>query len=168
MVAGVEPGERPQPAGQLRKVVDVDIPAVAVVLEVVMYRSAAQVRYPGPVQRRGQHVTASVLRVTIGQSAPRRRAARRPDAAPSSWKPQPWYAPANTTRSSSSVGRSCWAATDSGVYIGWLYVISASTVAGSTWSRPPIVTRKRRGPSSRIRRVTSYVTSTLSSFGVTR
>src|SRR6185369_4179223 len=148
MVAGVEPGDWPQPAGQLWKMVDVDIPAVAAVLEVVMDRSAAQVRYPGPVQRRGQHGTAWVLRAATGQSAPRRRAARRPDAAPSSWKPQPWYAPANTTRSSSSVGRSCWAATDSGVYIGWLYVISASTAAGSTWPWPPSVTRNRNSPPS--------------------
>src|SRR5262245_35421458 len=120
MVAGVEPGEWSQPARQLWKVVDIDIPAIAAVLEVVMYRSAAQVRYPGPVQRRGQHGTAWVLRAATGQSAPRRRAARRPDAAPSSWKPQPWYAPANTTRSSSSVRSSRWAATDSAGYPGWL------------------------------------------------
>ena len=89
VVGGLESGERPEPSRQLRQPVDVDIPAVASVFEVVVHRSTAQMRYPGPIQRRGQHATTSALRAVVGHCAPRRRAARSPDAAPSSWNPQP-------------------------------------------------------------------------------
>ncbi len=80
VVAGVEPGERPQPARQLRQLVDVDVPAVAAVFEVVVHRSAAQVRDPGPVQRRGQHGTASASargRRPVGAEAAGRSQTRR-------------------------------------------------------------------------------------------
>src|SRR5437763_663058 len=45
-------------------------------------------------------------------------AARAPEEQPSSWNPQPWYAPAYASTPSLSSGRRRCAATDSGVYTG--------------------------------------------------
>ena len=115
VVAGVEPGERTQRSRQRRQVVDVDVPAVSAVVEPVLHRCAPDMRDAGPVDRRGAGGHPDTTIRSRSWSRCRRLAARSPDAAPSSWNPQPWYAPANTTRSSSSVGSSRCAATDSGV-----------------------------------------------------
>src|SRR5437588_13002686 len=106
----MESRERSQPPGQAGEVVDVDIPAVASVFEKVVHWDPSRVGEGGEVDRGCQHGATASRRVAAGQSAPSRRAARSPDAAPSSWNPQPWYAPANTTRSSSRAANLAWAA----------------------------------------------------------
>ena len=90
VVARLEAGERLQPPRQVRQRVDVDIPAVASVFEVVMHRRAAQMCDARAVERRCQHGTTSLRRLPLGHVAPRCSAARSPDAAPSSWNPHPW------------------------------------------------------------------------------
>ena len=55
MVAGVERRKRTQPAREPGQRVDVDEPAVAAVLEVVMHRRPTQVGDPGAVEGR-RHV----------------------------------------------------------------------------------------------------------------
>ncbi|SGO87482.1 Uncharacterised protein [Mycobacterium tuberculosis] len=94
VVVGVEPCERSQPPGQLGEVVDIHVPAVAAVCERVVHRDLSAVTDRGAVDRRrqglSQHATIASCGIAAGQSAPRRRAARRPEAAPSSWNPQPW------------------------------------------------------------------------------
>src|SRR5271156_1614008 len=84
MVASIEPRECPKPPGQRREVVKVDIPAVAAVFEEVVHRGLSVVGDLGAVDRGGQHAITSVSAERAGQSAPRRRAARSPEAAPSS------------------------------------------------------------------------------------
>ena len=102
VVGGPEPRERPQRRGQAGQVVEVDEPQIEPVGEGVVEALEAPVADLGLVEP-AHHVT------------PRAAAARTPEAQPSSWKPQPWYAPAKASRSSFSPGSRCWAATDSGV-----------------------------------------------------
>ena len=87
VIACFEPRERPQPSGKLRQVVDVDVPAVPAMLEVVVHGGATQMCDPRAVDGGRQHGTT--WRARAGHSTPRRCAARNPDAAPSSWKPHP-------------------------------------------------------------------------------
>ena len=58
---GCEPGERTQPPRQHRKVVEVDVPAVASVFECVPYRCAPNVSDSGAIDPRRGHGDTSAL-----------------------------------------------------------------------------------------------------------
>src|SRR5690606_13994314 len=62
VIAGLESGEGPQPARQPRQRVEVDEPAVATVLEIVMHGGTPQVSDPGAVDGRTHTVAASAAR----------------------------------------------------------------------------------------------------------
>ncbi len=99
VVLGAEAAQRSRP-GQL---VEVDEPQVAAVGEHVAQRDRAGVADPALVQPGGHQVPPSA------------RAACAPERQPSSWKPQPWYAPANAVTPVFSPGSRRWAATEAGV-----------------------------------------------------
>jgi hypothetical protein len=54
MIDCLKAGERPEPARQPWQIVDVDVPAVAAMLGIVLNRRSVQVSDPGGVQRRSR------------------------------------------------------------------------------------------------------------------
>ena len=80
MIAGAEPGQRPQPRRQPGQVVQVDQPLVAAVAEGVAQRGGADMADPALIECRGAGY----------HRPPSACAAATPDRQPSSWKPHPW------------------------------------------------------------------------------
>lgn len=107
MIAGIEAGKRAQPPLRAWDVVEVDQPLVDVVPERMLDRILSAVedetvddgREDRQIIRRRHQVTPSVA------------AASTPDRQPSSWNPQPWYAPAKAVREVDNDARRACAST---------------------------------------------------------
>ena len=116
MVDRVERTEDPEAATKDRHVIEVDQPHRCRYAKPWLHALGAAVGDPGAVARRA-----------VTTRPPSEAAARTPERHPSSWKPHPWYAPANAMRPSFSRGSEAWAATESAVYTGCEYRIRART-----------------------------------------
>ncbi len=114
VVPRLEPGQRPQAARQPGRGVRVDEPQVGPVPQRVLAGLGPYVRDGARIQGGpGARVRGSA--VAAHHATPRAVAASAPDRQPSSWKPQPWYAPAKAVTGPERAGSRAWADTDSGV-----------------------------------------------------